>query len=176
MELWDLYTEDRMKTGRQMIRGEEKPVGLYRVLVHVCIFNKEGKMLIQQRQPFKEGWSGMWDITVGGSVVAGESSREAAEREIYEEIGCRIDLSETRPTLTVNDSNGFDDIYLIQKEIDIKSLRLQYEEVKEVKWAAETEILQMIEAGIFIPYYKEMVGLFFSMRNRNGTHRKKSEV
>ena len=81
MELWDLYTEDRQPTGLTMVRGSEHPEGYYRLVVHVCIFNSRGQMLIQQRQPFKDGWPNMWDVSVGGSVVAGESSREAAERE-----------------------------------------------------------------------------------------------
>ena len=87
MELWDLYTQDRQPTGLTMVRGSEHPQGYYRLVVHVCIFNSKGQMLIQQRQPFKEGWPNMWDVSVGGSVVAGESSREAAEREVAEELG-----------------------------------------------------------------------------------------
>ena len=47
MELFDLYTSDRVKTGRTMIRGEQTPEGFYRMVVHVCIFNPDGQMLIQ---------------------------------------------------------------------------------------------------------------------------------
>ena len=54
MELFDLYTEDRVRTGRTMVRGTKVPEGLYRLVVHVCIFDHEGRMLIQQRQPFKQ--------------------------------------------------------------------------------------------------------------------------
>ena len=82
MELWDLYTENREKTGKTMVRGEKQPNGYYRLIVHICIFNDECKMLIQQRQPFKDGWSGMWDLTVGGSVIAGETTQMAAQREL----------------------------------------------------------------------------------------------
>ena len=84
MELFDLYTAEREKTGRTMVRGEAVPEGCYRLVVHVCIFDPEGRMLIQQRQPFKKSWSNLWDITVGGSAVAGDSSRSAAERETME--------------------------------------------------------------------------------------------
>ena len=101
MELFDLYTADREKTGKTMVRGEPTPAGYYRMVVHVCIFDSEGRMLIQQRQPFKQGWSNLWDITVGGNAVAGDSSRSAAERETYEELGLAVDLAEVRPTLTL---------------------------------------------------------------------------
>ena len=55
MELFDLYTADRVKMNRTMVRGEPVPEGCYRIVVHVCIFDPEGRMLIQQRQPFKDG-------------------------------------------------------------------------------------------------------------------------
>ena len=53
MELFDLYTAEREKTGKTMVRGDRTPDGYYRLVVHVCIFDREGRMLIQQRQPFK---------------------------------------------------------------------------------------------------------------------------
>ena len=102
MELFDLYTADRVKTDRTMVRGEQTPEGFYRMVVHVCIFDSEGRMLIQQRQPFKHGWSNLWDISVGGSAVSGDSSRSAAERETFEELGLVIDLKNERPTLTIH--------------------------------------------------------------------------
>ena len=49
MEILDLYTADREKTGKTMVRGEETPAGCYRLVVHVCIFNDKGQLLIQQQ-------------------------------------------------------------------------------------------------------------------------------
>ena len=48
MELWDLYDSGRNKLNKTMIRGEKQPKNTYRIIVHICIFNSEGKMLIQQ--------------------------------------------------------------------------------------------------------------------------------
>lgn len=170
MELFDLYTAEREKTGRTMVRGEAVPEGCYRLVVHVCIFDPEGRMLIQQRQPFKKGWSNLWDITVGGSAVAGDSSRSAAERETMEELGLSVDLSEVRPTLTIHWEKGFDDYYVITREVDLNSLRLQYEEVQQVRWATLGEILQMIDDGRFIPYEKSQIELLFFRRNHRSSH------
>ncbi|MTL76475.1 NUDIX domain-containing protein, partial [Turicibacter sanguinis] len=100
IEIWDLYTQDRIKTDKTMIRGQKIIPGLYRLVVHVCIFNSQGEMLIQQRQPFKSGWSNRWDVTVGGSAISGDTSQSAAEREVYEEIGYRLSLDGIRPALT----------------------------------------------------------------------------
>jgi len=135
MEYWDLYDRNRIKTGRTHRRGDPMPAGYYRMVIHVCIFNARGQMLIQQRQPFKAGWPDKWDVTVGGSAVAGEDSRQAAERETLEEIGLALDLSDARPKLTINFEDGFDDIYLIEREVNLSTLRLQEEEVQAVRWA-----------------------------------------
>lgn len=172
MEVWDIYDENRVKTGRTIIRGEEMQQGDYHLVVHVCIFGSDGKMLIQQRQPFKKGWSGKWDVTVGGSAVSGDTSRTAAVREVKEEIGLDIDLDGVRPVMTVNFERGFDDYYIIEQDADIDSLTLQHEEVRAVKWADYDEICAMIDSGEFIPYEKEMIGLLFKLRHHIGTIRK----
>lgn len=170
MEIWDLYDEDRVKTGETMVRGEAIPKGFYHLVVHVCIFNSRGEMLIQQRQPFKSGWSNRWDVTVGGSAVLGDTSRVAAEREVAEEIGYQLSLQGIRPALTINFDDGFDDFYLVQQDLDITKLKLQYEEVQAVKWASMDDILTMIDDEIFIPYHKSLIELLFFMRDKMGTH------
>ena len=170
MEIWDLYTKDRIKTEETMVRGEKITKGFYRLVVHVCIFNSRGEMLIQQRQPFKSSWSNMWDITVGGSAISGDTSQSAAEREVYEEIGYKLSLDRIRPALTINFEDGFDDMYLIKKDIEISDLYLQYEEVKAVKWASKEEILKLIDEEIFIPYHKSLIDLLFFMKDTKGTH------
>lgn len=170
MELWDLYDAERCLTGKTMQRGEPMPEGMYHLVVHVCIFNSKGEMLIQQRQPFKRGWSNLWDITMGGSAVQGDSSWQAAEREVQEELGLTIHLQGVRPHMSVNFDHGFDDFYLIQQDVDLDQLRLQPEEVQAVRWATKEDILAMIEAGTFIPYYPNLIGLLFDCRTRYSSH------
>ena len=47
--------------------------GEYHLIVHVCLINERGEMLIQQRSDNVEKWPGMWDLTIGGHVLAGET-------------------------------------------------------------------------------------------------------
>ncbi len=170
MELFDLYTQDREKAGQTMVRGEPVPSGFYRLVVHVCIFDPNGRMLIQKRQPFKQGWSNLWDVSVGGSAIAGDSSRSAAERETREELGLSLDLTDVRPSLTVHWEHGFDDYYLLTKEVDLHSLKLQPEEVQAVRWASKAEILRMIDSGEFIPYEKSLFELLFFRKDHRSVH------
>ena len=151
-EYWDVYTEDRIRTGRLHRRGDRMKEGDYHLVVHVCIFNSKNQLLIQQRQPFKKGWPNMWDLSVGGSAVAGDSSSRAAEREVMEELGLELDLSHCRPVFTMNFSDGFDDYYIVKKDVDLSVLRLQEEEVQRVRWVGKEEAMEMQRSGIFIPY------------------------
>lgn len=173
MELWDIYDKDRKSIGKTMERGSEFNNGQLHIVVHVCLFNSKGQMLIQQRQPFKEGWSNMWDVTMGGSSVAGETSSQAAERELFEEIGYSADLSDLRPFFTINFSEGFDDFYIIEDDVDIDSLVLQYEEVQCVRWASKDEVMHLIDEGKFIPYYRSLIEMSFDMRQYPGAHDKR---
>ncbi len=174
VEIWDLYDKDRVKLNQTMKRGDEFLPDTYHLAVHVCIFNSKGEMLIQQRQPFKEGWPNMWDITVGGSAVAGDNSQVAAEREVLEEIGYELSLEGIRPSLTINFKDGFDDIYLVEREVDLSTLTLQPEEVQAVKWATRHEIFELIEQGLFIPYHESLIELLFNIRNQLGCHKKRA--
>lgn len=175
MEIWDLYDIDRVKNGETMVRGSGYNNGALHLVVHACIFNTQGEMLIQQRQPFKEGWSNLWDITVGGSAVAGDTSQTAVERELFEELGLKLNLQGVRPHLTINFEHGFDDIYLIEKEVELSTLSLQYEEVQDAKWASRDEIFEKIDNGQFIPYHKSIIQLFFDIRKQFGAINKETK-
>ena len=172
MEKWDLYDRHRYKIGKQLFRGEAMKQGEFHLVVHVCIFNSNGHMLIQQRQPFKQGWSNLWDLTCGGSAVAGDTSQQAASRELFEELGVHYDFEKMRPHFTINFERGFDDYYLIEYDIDLNDLKLQTEEVQAVKWASKEEILELIEQDQFIPYYESIISFLFESRNHYGSIRR----
>ena len=161
MERFDLYDSRRRFTGRTIARGEDVPDGLRRLVVHVCVFNDKGEMLIQQRQSFKEGWPNLWDVSVGGGVQAGETTQQAARRELQEELGLEFDFENETPMLTTTFRKGFDDLYIIHLEPDLDTLRLQPEEVQAVRWAGRDEVLAMIDSGTFIPYSRPFMEYVF---------------
>lgn len=168
MEIIDVYDRHRNKL-RTAARGEKLGENEYRLVIHVCIFNSKGQLLIQKRQSFKKSWSGLWDVTVGGGVQAGESSADAAERELYEELGIRYSFADTRPSVSVSFASGFDDYFIIEREVELDTLKLQYEEVEKAEWADKDRVLSMISDGSFIPYHRGFVEWLFDMRKNLGT-------
>ena len=166
MEYVDVYTAQRTPVGRIEERGKPLGDGEYRIIVHAAIFNSRGELLIQQRQPFKKGWGGLWDLTVGGAVSAGETSAQGVLRELQEELGLVWDLQGEPPALTVSFDHGFDDIYLLRGEVDLSKLCLQQTEVADAKWADREEVFAMLADGRFVPYHEGLIDLLFAMRKK----------
>lgn len=174
MELWDIYDIDRVRTGRVAQRG--KPAsegglgeGEYHLVVHICVFNGRGQLLLQQRQKDKEGYPNLWDVSAAGSALAGENSAAAASRELREELGLVHDFTKERPFWTTHFERGFDDWYFIRMEADISDLRLQPEEVQDARWADLAEIERMLDSGEMVPYYRDLVRLWFAMKDHRGS-------
>lgn len=170
MEIRDLYNSKRELVGKSLARGKRIPLGSYILVVHACIFNSRGQMLIQRRQVKKRGWPNMWDLSCGGSAVSGEDSQEAIHRELLEELGIKMSFKGKHPATTIWFKNGFDDIYLVKRDLNIKSLKLQEEEVAEVRWASKARILMMMEQGTFIPYKKAFIDFIFSLNKLEGPY------
>lgn len=165
-ELWDLLDRDGHPTGRTHRRGDPLAEGEYHQIVHAVILNSKDQMLIQRRQPWKKGWPNMWDISTGGCAEAGETSTQAIFREVQEELGITLDLEGKRPAMTITYDHGFDDYYFFYLDVEIDKLKLQKEEVREVKWATKEEILQLQEQGLMVSYL--FTEQFFQMREHDG--------
>ena len=87
MELWDLTDKEGRPNGHTFVRGsrEKIPEGMYHVVVEIWVTTSDGCVLLTRRHPRK--FNGLkWETTCGSSL-AGETPREAAVRELSEEVG-----------------------------------------------------------------------------------------
>ena len=139
-EIWDVYDEDAVPTGRTMKRGVPK-AGDYMLAVHVYLYNTKNQFLLQKRSANKESHPGEWAVT-GGAVLSGENSLEAAIRETKEEVGIRLTPEEIRFEGRVKKQRSFVDIFFAQKAFDISDCVLQKEEVEAVKLVSADEVLK----------------------------------
>lgn len=168
MELVDLLDENRIPLGRTAERHAPKAPGEYRTVVHLCLFGADGRLLIQKRASCKAAWPDKWDVSAAGGVDTGETSRQAAERECWEELGYRVDLTGVRPTVTVHFDAGFDDFFVAEREIDLSALTLQAEEVSDVRWATLEEVESLLADGSFVRYPTGFLPFLFAMRSQFG--------
>ena len=162
-EYWDLYDANRNPLGRTIKRGDAFAEGEYYVCCEVWMQNSEGKLLMTQRHPDKKA-GGLWEFT-GGGVLAGETTKQAAIRELDEELGVSAEEAELTLLEVYQHKNYFMDIFVIKKDMDPKTLVLQPEEVVDAKWVAHEELLQMIEekqvvwsVGLRYGMYAEKLG------------------
>jgi isopentenyl-diphosphate delta-isomerase len=79
---------------------------LYHRSVLVLVYNKQKKLYLQQRSYGQTAYPGYWDLSAAGHVQAGESRREAALRELAEEL--RISISRLHPVLELTASKETD--------------------------------------------------------------------
>ena len=87
VELWDVFDENGIPTGKTALRGRSVLApGEYHLVVHIWVISKSGLFLIQRRADDKKLMPGEWAAT-GGAAVAGEDSLTAARRELLEELG-----------------------------------------------------------------------------------------
>lgn len=151
IENWDVLDENRQLTGRIHPRGTTMAKGEFHQVVHICIFHG-GKLLVQQRQVWKRSWPGRWDISVAGCVLAGETSRQTAEREISEEIGISLSLAGKLPWMTMVYEDCFDDWWIVEQKEPLPPLHLQESEVMDARWVSPQELEALLDSGEMISH------------------------
>lgn len=157
MEIWNILDENGSKTGKTMIRGLDKlPEGFYHESVSVWIINSENKMLIQKRASNKKRYPNMWAMTTG-AMTADEDKEIAIIREIKEELGIDIKQEELVFTERVKGNTAFINNFIIKKDIDLKEIKLQKEEVADVEWDSYEEIEEKYKNGEFVPHWWEFI-------------------
>ena len=143
-EIWDLYDADRNPLGIKHVRGRRLRKGTYHIAVGIWTVNDEGKILITLRSDKKQDWPGLWENTAG-SVLAGESSRQGAVRELFEETGIRASEDELVLIGTERTRNAIGDCYMVRKNVDIEDIVLQEGETADAKWVTLEELDDMIK-------------------------------
>ena len=161
MERWDLLDENGRPTGERMVRGEPIRPGRYHRVVHVWVMDSTGRLLIQKRAPFLRLMPGEWTVT-SGSAVAGEDSRQAAARELGEELGIHVRPEELEFLFTLRRRSSFSDLWLLRRDVEKNALRLQAEEVADACWVTRGQLQNMLGKRAFHHYGREYFERLFA--------------
>ena len=168
MELWDLYDENRNRTGVTHIRGQKIPEGYFHLVVHVWISDGQGRYLISQRAENRPTYPLMWEC-VGGSVIAGEDSLAGALREAKEEVGAalkpeqgRLLFTRTRSVIGGRAHNDIMDVWLFRHEGEISLADATTDEVCQMRWMTVEEIRELDREGKLVEnlryFFTEVAG------------------
>jgi len=158
MEYWDIYDKNKKPTGRTMKRNDWcLKEGEYHLSVLGVVKRPDGKYLITKRKADKIWAPGHWEVP-GGACLAGETSENAAKREVFEETG--IDLSDAEGGFVFSyhrenpgeGDNYFVDIYKYVLDFDEDDVHPQEAETDGFLLATAEEIRFYGSQGIFLHY------------------------
>lgn len=149
MELWDIYDENRVATGKTHVRGVPMGEGEYHLVADVWTVNERQEVLLTRRHPDKP-YGLMWECT-GGSVLSGETSVEGALRELFEETGIRAKEEQLLLIHSIRQKERFVDTYITRQNVVLKDITIQLEEVVEARFVPFDELTEMWKQGIVVP-------------------------
>ena len=86
----DILDDSGNPTGELMTHTGTNLAGKWHAGVHVALYTRDRRVLLQQRSKAIFFYPGFWELGVGGVVAAGESPWQAAQRETAEETGAKI--------------------------------------------------------------------------------------
>ena len=141
-EFVDILDSSGQPTQRTCLKSEAHKFGYWHPCVHIWFYTNNNEVLVQKRALIKDTFPNLWDVSVAGHVICGENLIAAAQREVFEEIGLRINKNELKEIATFKYAFKHSE-YLIDKEfctlyisklnVEIEKLVLQVEEVADIK-------------------------------------------
>ena len=143
MEYNDIYDEKGNRTGRIHRRGTPWKKGEFGLVVCVWVYDGCGNLLLTRRAKGKS-FSGTWENS-GGAAQAGETSREAIARELFEETGIRAAVEEFEYLYTDRDKHLFYDFYCLRRQTPLEQIVLLPGETDDAKWVTFAQVHEMIE-------------------------------
>ena len=163
MEYFDLLDSQGNKTGEIREREEVHRTGVLHGTVHTWIVRSNPKdetgldVLLQKRSRDKDSYPGCYDISSAGHITAGQTPQEAVVRELYEELGLQVPLSQLtflfrheafhrdvfygEPFL----NHELSWVYLYEKDVPMEAFSLQQEEVESVCWMPGSVLAARLE-------------------------------
>lgn len=144
-ELWDVTDAAGVPIGRTHRRGDpDFPDGFFHVVSAVCVVGVDGRVLITQRAPTKE-WALSWEFPAG-SALAGETSVEAAIRELREETGLEVSADSLELVGRVTEESALLDLY-VTRAPRVTDLALDPDEVCDAAWVPLADVRRRCEDG-----------------------------
>ncbi len=141
-EQLDLYDSQRRPTGQRVTRGKAAPPDTYRLIVSILTLRQDGRLLLTRRARSKS-YAGRWEIS-GGCVQAGETPKQAAVRELWEETGILCRIPELEPRGFYRGRNVHFCYFLLRRDVPLSAVRLQPGETDAADFVTPAEFRQLV--------------------------------
>uniref|UniRef100_UPI00405755A8 NUDIX hydrolase n=1 Tax=Agathobacter sp. TaxID=2021311 RepID=UPI00405755A8 len=162
MELFDIVDENGIPTGETIERTVAHKTGVRHRTSHVWIVRKCGQnveILLQKRCKDKDSFPGCYDISSAGHIRQGDDFVPSALRELEEELGivavpeelidCGLHYKYVDQLFHGERfvDNQVSRVFLLWKDIESGKLKVQPEEIEEVRWFDFEECKQAVADG-----------------------------
>jgi isopentenyl-diphosphate delta-isomerase len=146
-ELLDLVNEADEVVG-VVKKGEanQDPKLLHRK-VAVIIYDDKGRVLFQQRSKKKLVNPGIWTESCAGHVPQGMNPKEAAHKELKEELGFDTSLALVGKTLARRPNEAFFTYWFIGKFPRNARIKIEPAEIEQVRFLSERELEKLVDSG-----------------------------
>ncbi len=137
-ELIEIWDESGKPTGKTALKSEAHKKGWFHPTIHLWLYTHAGKVLLQKRAENKDTFPGLWDVSVAGHILDGETPLAGALRETKEEIGLLLEADQLeflgRFTSDQKHPGGIQDrefqyVYLAELPVPLEELNGNPEEV-----------------------------------------------
>ncbi len=160
-ELLDIVNDEDIVIDQQM-RSTVHQLGLQHRGVHVFLFTRDGKMLVQKRSADRAASPSMLDCSISEHVKAGESYLDAAMRGMREEMG--VDEIEIKPLVKFKMNYGINDneISVLYKGfVDPSKVKFDPIEIEQVAYYSIDEIKGIMKSeSIFCGWFIQIMNWY----------------
>ena len=148
VEFVDIYNEQKQKTGRIIDKYGPFDAGEYYLTAHIWIKYKN-RWLIQKRSHNCKNNPDKWSVT-GGAVKSGETSLQAARRELFEELQIAVQPEQFKFSGCYKQKYAFVDVYLVELTDSSVNINFNKTEVADIKWCSKNEIDTKYQSNEFV--------------------------
>ncbi len=154
MEYFDIIHPDGSVIGRASRDECHGGSFLLHAVVHILVFDCDGRLILQKRSESKDIQPGKWDTSVGGHISSGENMQDALEREAAEELGIR-GADFLRLYSYVMESDIERELVTTFRCVWKGPVRFDREEIDEIRRFTAEEIEERLGTGYFTPNFEE---------------------
>jgi isopentenyldiphosphate isomerase len=145
----------------QATRGEcHSGTKLLHPVVHLHVFDTQGRIYLQKRPEWKDIQPGKWDTAVGGHIDYGETREEALHREVREELGI-TDFTPVFMGKYVFESQREKELVYVHRTIYNGAIQPSQDELDGGRFWSMEEIREAIGKGILTPNFESEFQRFF---------------
>ncbi len=172
-ELIDIINDD-LSFVKTCLKSKAHKYGWLHASVHIWFYTNNSQVLVQKRSKTKTVFPNLWDVSVAGHIASGEKNITAAIREINEEIGLVVTENDLEYIGIFEESHQHNDefidneihhIYIGKLIVDINELKIQQEELSEIKLINIDTFKSYLNKQdfykTFVPHFSEYYSFIF---------------